>query len=107
MFYNRVIFFAAYKEGPRGTLEAFTGLFSVFVVIDKNLFDNVELKREVYIIIDALVFIKEVYFKSTAFVPDVPVAVCQIDSGKDIIIYKTVAKTNSFIFYVNLKTKCT
>lgn len=44
MFYNRVIFFAANKEGSRGTLEAFTGLFSVFVVIDKNLFDNVELK---------------------------------------------------------------
>ncbi len=44
MFYNRVIFFAAYKEGPRGTLEAFTGLFSVFVVIDKNLFDNIKLE---------------------------------------------------------------
>lgn len=44
MFYNIVIFFAAYKEGSRGTLEAFTGLFSVFVVIDKNLFDNIKLK---------------------------------------------------------------
>lgn len=36
MFYNRVIFFAAYIEGSRGALEAFTGLFSVSVVIDKN-----------------------------------------------------------------------
>lgn len=44
MFYNRVIFFAAYKEGSTGTLEAFTGLFSVFVVIDKNLFDNIKLE---------------------------------------------------------------
>ncbi len=44
MFYNRVIFFAVYREGSRGTLEAFTGLFPVFVVIDKNLFDNIKLK---------------------------------------------------------------
>lgn len=44
MFYNRVIFFAAYIEGSRGTPEAFTVLFSVFVVIDKNLFDNIKLK---------------------------------------------------------------
>ena len=107
MFYNIVIFFAAYREGSRGTLAAFTGLFSVFVVIDKNLFDNIKLEGEVYHIINTLVFIKEVHFKSTAFVPDVPVAVCQIDNGKDIIIYNTVAKTKCFIFHVNLKTKCT
>lgn len=45
MFYNIVIFFAAYnrrlQEYP-GNLHA--GLFSVLVVIDKNLFDNIKLK---------------------------------------------------------------
>ena len=107
MSYNRVIFFASYREGSRGTLAAFTGLFSVFVVIDKNLFDNVELKREVNHIINALVFIKEVHFKHTVFKPNIPTAICQLDVGKDIIIHNTVAKTNSFIFNVHFKTKCT
>lgn len=45
MFYNIVIFFATYKgrlqECP-GSLR--TGLFPVFVVIDENLFNHVELE---------------------------------------------------------------
>lgn len=45
MFYNIVIFFAAYngrlQECP-GSLRA--GLFSVFIVIDKNLLDNIKLE---------------------------------------------------------------
>lgn len=45
MFYNIVIFFAAYKgrlqECP-GCLH--TGLFSVLVIIDENLFDNIKLE---------------------------------------------------------------
>lgn len=45
MFYNIVIFFAAYKgrlqECP-GSLRA--GLFSVLVIIDENLFNNIKLE---------------------------------------------------------------
>ena len=73
MFYNRVIFFAAYREGSRGALAAFTGLFSVFVVIDKNLFDNIKLEGQVNRIINTLIILVKVYFKGDTFVPDVPV----------------------------------
>lgn len=44
MFYNIVIFFVAYMEGSRSALEAFTGLFSVCIVIDKNSFDHIKLE---------------------------------------------------------------
>lgn len=77
MFYNRVIFFAAYKEDPRNALEAFTVLFSVFVVIDKNLFDNIKLEGVVNLIINTFIIAKKVHFKRTAFMPDTPVTARQ------------------------------
>ena len=73
MFYNIVIFFAAYREGSRGTLAAFTGLFSVLVEVYKNLFDNSKLKRVVHLIINTLLILVKVYFKGDTFVPDIPV----------------------------------
>ena len=107
MFYNRVIFFAAYREGSRNALETFTGLFSVFIVIYKNLFDNIKLEGVVHLIVNTLVTTIKVHFKRAALMPDTPVAVRQLDSGKDILDYGAIVKRDRFLSYVDGKAKGT